>query len=220
MKNQPFLLALLIVLISISCKVNCPPDEKVGTIDLSDTTETYIPSFYLNESTLVFKNESGELLKLHLNSQEEQMDKLCVETICTELEFDGKSTCKYFDAASHRFIYANENSSILMDLLFHIDLAKTKTEYFYDVMQISMSTQDNFFGLSQHHTDIRFEDASATIPEPNNRMTVINEVQLIDTTFTNVYANEQDPLKTYYTRDSGLVGFDINGEVWRFIGTE
>jgi hypothetical protein len=160
------------------------------------------------------------MLELILQDRMQQMDKLCIETICTELEFDGKSTCKYFDASSHRFIYSSVNEDLLMDLLFSIEIAKTKTEYFYDIMTLSLSTADNNFAYGQYHTAIRFDDPTVVPPAGNNMMSFQENVQLADTTFANVYVNESDQIKTYYTRATGLAGFEWNDTVWRFAGWE
>jgi hypothetical protein len=214
-------LALAILLITgFACKTTCPPDEKIGSVDLGDTTMTFIPDFYIQEASLKFKNESGDMLELILQDRMQQMDKLCIETICTELEFDGKSTCKYFDASSHRFIYSSVNEDLLMDLLFSIEIAKTKTEYFYDIMTLSLSTADNNFAYGQYHTAIRFDDPTVVPPAGNNMMSFQENVQLADTTFANVYVNESDQIKTYYTRATGLAGFEWNDTVWRFAGWE
>ncbi len=221
MKHLIFSFALLAIILSSSCKViDCPPDEKIGSVDLSDTTKRFIPSFYIDEASLIFKNGNEAQIKLALTEQVQQVDQLCIETICNEPEFDGKNTCKYFDASSHRFTYANDDSSILMDLLFSIGLARQGTEYFFDIMSIGMSSPDNLFTFSQHITDVRFYHPSISAPPAFKPMVFMAEFQLLDTTFTNVYANENDKLKTYYTQESGLVGFDLDGEIWRFVGME
>ncbi|KAA3622850.1 MAG: hypothetical protein DWQ02_25485 [Bacteroidetes bacterium] len=220
MKIASLLAGSLICLFGIACKNNCPPDEKIGAIELGQTTVSFIPEFYKNGATIFFKNESGETLELTLQEQIQQTDKLCVETICTELEFDGKSTCKYYDAASHRFIYTNFDSSLLMDLLFSSEVAKANTEYFYDIMTLSMSSADNHFAYGQHHTEQRYTVDSVIPPSGTNMMTFQESTDLVDTTFSAVYINEVDQIKTYYTADVGLAGFDWDGTIWRFVRWE
>lgn len=213
------LIPLAIILIaSLGCNTSCPPDEKIGSIELGDTTQLFIPEFYRQGASLIFKNENGETLELTLQERTQQMDKLCIETICTELEFDGKSTCKYFDAASDRYIYSSTNADLLMDLLFSMEIAQTKTEYFYDILTLSLSTIDNNFSYGQYHTQIRFDDPSVMVPEGNNMMAFMETIELADTTFSNVYVNEADQIKTYYNRETGLAGFEWNDVVWRFAG--
>ena len=218
-----FVLSLVAILITFAsaCDNTCPPNEKIGTIDLSDTTKLFIPASYLAEKVQVFENNSGAEIKLILSEQNQQIDKLCIETICTEPVFDGESTCKYFDASSHRFIYANEQSSILLDLLFSMEIAKPKAVSFYDIMTVGMSTENNLFAYSQFISDVRFEDSSIVPTVSSNvEMQLLPEVVLLDSTFTNVYANEMDLLKTYFTRENGLVGFDLDGQLWRLVSVE
>lgn len=220
MKIASFFAGTLICLFGIACKNNCPPDEKIGSIELGETTALFFPEFYKNGASLFFKNQSGETLELNLQEQTQQLDKLCVETICTELEFDGQSTCKYYDAASQRFIYTNFDSSLLMDLLFSSEVAKANTEYFYDIMTLSMSSADNEFAYGQFHTEQRYTDNTVIPPAGTNMMTYQESTYLVDTTFSAVYVNEVDLIKTYYNTDVGLAGFEWNGNVWRFVGWE
>ncbi len=220
MKIASFLAGSLICLFGIACKNNCPPDEKIGSLELGQTTVSFIPEFYKNEATLFFKNANGETLELTLQEQIQQKDKLCVETICTELEFDGKSTCKYYDADSRRFIYTNFDSSLLMDLLFSSEVAKANTEYFYDILTLSMSSSNNHFAYGQHHTEQRYTDEAVTPPAGTNMMTFQESADLVDTTFSTVYVNEIDQIKTYYNAEVGLAGFEWNGTVWRFVSWE
>ena len=209
-----FFLSYLILSFLFSCKKNvCPPDEKLGDLNLRTSTLEFNP--YNGNEKLIFKNESGDSLTL-LASEGKKVtqDQLCIRTICTEPKIKGNSTCEYFDSEAHRFIFRDEAQSTLMDLLFSSEVYEENTQNFYSIMRVGFST-GIYISQATTVTDIQFSgnfQESETII--NQFLLEKNSITLNGKEFTNVLAAEDDDLKYYYSKTQGLVGFQTPNTTW------
>ena len=82
------LLLLGLILSIVACDDFCPPDEQVGTLELSTATRSFNP--YTSDTRLVFENTSGDsLVFLAPQGAQRNSDQLCVQELCTEPKIKG-----------------------------------------------------------------------------------------------------------------------------------
>lgn len=215
MKNLPLILVTILFLsIFTSCKNRgCPPDEKVGKFNLTDLNKSYNP--YSGTEKLIFKNSNGDSLTLKANEGKAvTRDQICIEEICTEPKIKGNTTCKYIASETHRFLFRDDNQTMLIDLLFGTDNTQKNAQKFYSFIRLGFS-KGNYITSAGKITDVHFTgsfDEEATIL--NNFLIEKNSIELNGKTFNNVYTFEEEPLKYYYTKDQGLVGFSDPDGTW------
>ncbi len=191
----------------------CPPDKKTGAITLSAETRSKIP--YQGTERLTFSSQKGQQMNLQSsNGQEDTMDRLCYQTICTEPQFDGKSTCEYYEGEANRFIFTDSNNSFLLDLLFHLEVYKSGAPNFYEAMQLSISSEFNSANgrriLGQRFTG-DFQEQEINL---QNKLEYRTSVTLNGKSFSDVYYFESTNSSIYYTDNQGLIGFKFNQDTW------
>ena len=207
-------ISLLILILFFSCKKNvCPPDKKLGELDLQAATLAFNP--YSGNEKLVFKNAVGDSLTLFApDGKKVTRDQLCIKTICTEPKIKGNSTCEYFGSETHRFIFRDDAQTSLMDLLFFTEVYEENTQNFYSIMRVGFST-GNYISQASTVTDIRFSgnflESETSI---NQFLLEKNSIILNGKEFTNVLVAEEDAAKFYYTKTQGLVGFQTPNATW------
>lgn len=214
MKNLTSYLLLLSSLLFFTCRKNvCPPDEKVGSLDLTSTTLAFNP--YIGSEKLIFKNATGDSLTLESpDGKTIRRDNLCVEEICTEPKIKGNTTCKYFASESHSLLFRDNAQTILLDILLVSEVYEKDTQKFYSILRLGFSIE-NLINSAGTVTDVQFQgnfNPSETII--NDFLVEKNSVTLNDKTYNNVFAFEENPLKYYYTKDQGLVGFQTPDAIW------
>lgn len=207
-------LSFLILILSFSCKKNvCPPDKKLGDLDLRSATLEFNP--YSGNEKLIFKNAVGDSLTLLApDGKTETRDQLCIKTICTEPKIKGNSTCEYFGSQTHRFIFRDDAQTTLMDLLFSSEIYEENTQNFYSMMRVGFST-GNYISQATTITDIQFSgnflESKTGI---NHFLMEKNSITLNGKEFNNVLAAEEDAAKFYYTKTQGLIGFQTPDATW------
>lgn len=215
MKNLTPLLAFLILFITFSSCINrgCPPDEKVGEFDLTDINKSFNP--YSGAEKLIFKNANGDSLILKAkDGKTVTRDQICIEEICTETKIKGNTTCKYIASETHRYLFGDDAQTMLMDLLFGTDNSQKNAQKFYSFIRVGFS-KGNYITSAGKITDVHFAgnfDQETSIL--NNFLVEKISVELNGKTFNNVLAYEDQPLKYYYTKEKGLVGFSDPDDTW------
>jgi len=207
-------LYILILLFSISCKKNvCPPDKKLGNLDLRPATLAFNP--YSGNEKLIFKNAAGDSLTLLApDGKKVTRDQLCVKTICTEPKIKGNSTCEYFGSEAHRFIFRDDAQTTLMDLLFFSEVYEENTQNFYSVIQIGFSTE-NYISQASTITDIQFSGNFLESEAGINQFFIEKDMTILNgKEYTSTLVAENDELKFYYTKTQGLVGFKTPNATW------
>ncbi|MFK8006273.1 MAG: hypothetical protein AB8H03_07880 [Saprospiraceae bacterium] len=207
-------LSILILILFISCKKNvCPPDKKLGDLDLRSATLEFNP--YSGNEKLVFKNTVGDsLILLAPDGKKVTRDQLCIKTICTEPKIKGNSTCEYFGSETHRFIFRDDAQTTLMDLLFFSEVYEENTQKFYSMMRVGFST-GNYISQASTVTDIQFsENFLESKTGVNQFLMEKNSIILNGKEFTNILAAEEDAVKYYYSKTQGLIGFKTPDATW------
>lgn len=215
MENSTFLLFFItLITISISCRNRgCPPDEKVGEFNLTETNKNYNP--YSGTEKLIFKNALGDSLTLSAKDGKTiTRDQLCIEEICTEPKIKGNTTCKYIGSEAHRFLFGDEDQTMLMDLLFATDNSQKNEQKFYSFIRLGFS-KGTYISSAGKITDVHFSgnfDEEESIL--NNFLVEKNSISLNGKIFNNIFAHEEQPLKYYYSKTQGLVGFSDPDGTW------
>lgn len=215
MKNLHLVfLSLLFLSIFTTCKNRgCPPDEKVGEFNLTDLNKSF--NSYSGSEKLIFKNATGDSLTLTAkDGKAVTRDQICIEEICTEPKIKGNTTCKYIASETHRFLFGDDNQTMLMDLLFATDNTQRNAQKFYSFFRLGFSKGD-YITSAGKITDVHYTgnfDPEATVL--NNFLVEKNSIELNGKTFNNVFAYEEQPLKYYYTKEQGLIGFSDPDGTW------
>ena len=211
---------LIITLLSLStlffftCKKNvCPPDEKIGDLELAAATLEFMP--YSGSEKLVFKNAAGDSLILQsTDGKRITNEQLCVEKICTEPKIKGNTTCKYFEGEAQRILFQNTNKNILIDILITSEVYEPNAQKFYDLLQVgvSMENYNDVAGIVTHaHFSGSFDNEKTIV---QNFFDETYLVELNENPFSYPLVFEGNFLKIYYSRDKGFIGFATPDEVW------
>ena len=189
-----------------SCPKDCPPDEKIGDLNLKTTTLSYSP--YSGTEKLVFKNSSGDSIILQSDAGKQiSQDRLCVREICEEPKIKGEITCEYFASESHSLLFRDPDQTILLEILLASDLNKENSENFYSFLRVGFSNENSISSaglITEQHFNGNLDLDALVI---NNILIEKDEITLNTKSFSNVYAYEESTLKYYYTKEEGLVGF-------------
>lgn len=213
MNVSPLLLlfCLFTLLTGVAC--NCPPDEEIGQLGLSEAGRNFLP--YDGTETLRFVNGSGQAMAFSAPRGEEAgQDQLCVNIICTEARFNSPSSCEYYLTDNLRYIFVSDDKERLLDLAVFTGLYEWETEHFFDALQVSFSSGTPSIQAGQV-IEQRF-DGTLTPEETSitNLMQKRESVELNGTVFTDVWSFEQDNLGFYLQPGKGVIALKENSQVW------
>lgn len=205
-----YFLVFLTMFTFSNCRLNkCPPDEKTGSIELDSSTRAFNP--YVGDEHLFFKNQDGEEIELYApDGLTESIDHLCYEVTCTEVEFGSPSSCNYYDAESNRINFVNDEQELLFDLALFSEVLRQDETLFFDEVRMGLSTIDAF-GSASTVSKIRFTEPYDS-SELNIQEWLTFEPEVYD--FSDVYVYEGEFLSFYYTKEMGLVGFELDSDIW------
>lgn len=214
MKKLAFFSLLFLLLVSSSCTVNCPDDEKVGAISLSEESLAFFP--YAGKPVLVFKNEVDEELRFTTSEGvKTESTHIAVHKTCTEFKYDGGSSYEYYLGETKNVFFQELNQHYALNLGIFTSTIRPETELFYDKLLVDVSSTGTI-GRGEIVTDIRFNEAyeeeELNIDSP---MELLEELTLNGVTFTQIYQSEAyDGRQMFYTKEQGVVGFTHNGHTY------
>ena len=212
MKYSLFFLPVLILLAACGSDL-CPPDEKVGELNLHADTKAWMP--YDGTETLTFVKSTGEEITVTaLTGKEATTDRACTKQICTEpAQFDPPTSCEYYDSEAIRFVFGNR-VDFVADILYFSEVLRPDEEEFYQALRVSVSG-DGLIGMGQLVTktipDQTFDYADLGLTEP---FALQPSVTLNGETSMEVLKSEDDLLTIYFSKSEGLVGFENSEGVW------
>jgi len=214
-KTTSPLLFFFVSFLFFGCPQNCPPDEKVGDFDLKTETLSYVP--YLGDEKIVFKNSVGDSLIFESTEGKViQRNRLCVKVTCTEQKIKGESSCEYIAAESHSLLFRDVDQTLLLDILIGTDMNAPESQDFYSFFRLGLSS-DLSISSAGKITEVHFNgtfDSDATVI--NDFLDEKDEVIINGITFTDILAFEQNPVKYYYQKEIGLVGFITPDDSYHF----
>ncbi len=220
MKSTLFFSIILLLLFSCKTKINCPPDNKVGTLLFTTTAKNYIPSYQSNQ-VLIFENQKKEQLALTIQQTEQGTNnRLCTKKICSTLDVKSKTTCEYLGGEVTRFFLSGKfnEKELSGDLLFTHLQPTVYVKEFITAMRFSMDYEGT--SMSGYVIEKDFSkpiNESQLTSELGGIMTRQNKVKLNDQEFTEVYASEKQYPYFYFTKKQGLVGFKTSSMTWNLV---
>lgn len=201
-------------LLFLQCKTRfCPPDEKIGSLELSKETINYIP--YHGSEKLRFQNNEGFEIQLSApKGRQLHKDKLCIKSNCEGNKLGAPSTCQYFEAEAQGFTFSNKEKTIFFDLLFYSKVYNPERKTFYDICRLNL-TYNSEKTEAAILTKLRFEPPyNQNAIEIENFLQPLQSLKLNGREFFAVWGQETDALKLYFNREKGLLGFKYEEEVW------
>ncbi len=214
MRQLISLFVISMVLAAPSCKKDCPPDEKIGEMPLSQTSKAFFP--YSGQPTLVFKDESGHEVRLKaVKPIQPEKTKITVYKTCSELKYDGKSSYQYFEGEALAADFLSGQPAFAISVRLSTWNLRPEQESFYDKLTLHVSGTDAI-GDGELVTDVRFsgdyEEREFNITTP---MTEVGTVTLNGVSFDNAYAtDEMNGRIVYYNKAKGVFGFRTSGHTY------
>lgn len=220
MKSSVLLFLLLVsFLFFYGCKtaVTCPPDKKIGTKPFSTAIKPLIP--YKQNQKQIFINSNGEEIELDVLRTESGMkDRLCVKKICSTIDIKSKTTCEYLAGEVSRFFISGEKNgkTVSGDILFYHYQLEPYSQSFAVAMRMSMEheTRQSMGGIILENESGVNPNAQFLKSELGNIFEEKSNIELNGQTFTDVYIQTAAQPKFYLSKSKGLIGFEMNGELW------
>ena len=211
MKISNLSYVLLLLFFVGACK--CPPDEKVGELELTTEALSWLP--YTGGESLRFTNSSGgEMILSNSSGMDIQENQLCFRTICTEQKIKGESTCQYYGSESRQLIFFSADSTFLLDYLVYSEVYDSEGPKFIDLLRVATSSEVQFGNtqtvIGQHFTGT----VDASTLSLNGEFDFLGTVTLNGTVYADVYGDTTQNIRTYVTQADGLVAFELLGELW------
>lgn len=210
MKLSPL---LLIVALLAWSGCNCPPDEKVGDLTLTDGSLSFLP--YDGNEVLTFIDEAGNTLELSTpNGIETQENQLCTRTTCTEARYGSPSSCEYYAAESRRYTFNSSDQNIVIDLLLYTEVYQRSEATFYDALQAAFSSGTASI-VGHHLIEGRFsEEINLSNINLTDFFTALDQLELNGVSFTNILQYQEGDLALYIQEGTGLIGFKNADHTW------
>jgi hypothetical protein len=202
MRKYIYLFALTILL--QACEgCNCPDDIDIGDCYLTDNSVAFVP--YISGESIKFSNALGETEDLDVTRNIHDL-KLELNRFCSKgfLNY----SIEYVDSNLYTFDVKNDSINMrIQQNLLQVELTNpTEIDSNYiDIIIIEIQERMGLFAISDNRGKT-----------PLNNMSNIfhNSIQVVDSTFTNVYATADSTF--LYNKSVGLVGFKYHDEMYRF----
>ena len=209
MKRYSFYLIFTSFSITGCITEDCPPDEFIGTVNMSSISKSLLP--YEGVTGLVFSNDNSE--EIRLLSQEGLIDSFainCVFKPCTVPLVD--ETCQNVHIETRRIKFNNDSIEIYSTVFWerpHNTGAILDTSF---VETIETVIRDNAGEFVRTHFLSNSREVSFTSGYLNTRsVEQFDEITLIDSTFFDVYSQSD---LMWYSVNKGLVGFRFGDNMY------
>ena len=213
MKNYLLLFAALLLFFP-ACKKNCE-SLKVGVQSLNEDSKKYAP--YTNEETLVFTNSAGENLTFIVERQEASTDRMCTKYLCENTSDPFQQTpCEYYEGESIRNILrAQENDTLLIDILVSINNYEEESLLFYDMLSVSfsgISTLARGEGLLHaHFTEPAIEVENLNLSAP---FVPVEFIEINGNVYIDILQTTEGATVIYYAKEEGIIGIKLNNVLY------
>jgi hypothetical protein len=192
---------------------NCPPNEKVGELSLTEAAQLFLP--YDGSEVLTFMDEAGTSLQLTApDGRKVEENQLCTRTTCTEAKYGSPSSCEYYAAESRRYTFTSSDQSLVIDLLLYTEVYQRSEVTFYDALQAAFS-----FGtpsiVGHHLIEGRFSGEINLLNISLTDFFTLEENLMINgQPFEDVLRYEEGDLALYLKEGVGIVGFKNGAHSW------
>jgi uncharacterized membrane protein YcgQ (UPF0703/DUF1980 family) len=209
------LLFFLLLSITItSCFSHCD-SNKVGSEKLLNTSKLFNP--YSGKSLTKFVSSKNETLHLKITT-ENTINRNCVNFVCSLTADPFKSPpCEYVEgeAIVSTFTNANKNATDndwVLSLATSVDLYRSETKLFYDLLSVSLSTKDviiqGVHPLEAHFTSPEYSKSTLS---QINLLTSESAIVLNGHKYFDVLSASQNSNILYLKKQEGIIGFIVSG---------
>ncbi len=218
MKSLIYFLLLNSLMLIQSCDdTSCPPDKKVGSINISDTSLMFFP--YDNDLTLVFKDNTGEEVsfKSNMGVKIEEL-KLAVKYTCSELKYDGRTSFEYLEGQYKSVLFSTVPEKFSFTISLFTEVLDREKRLFYDKLVIDLSST-GYIGRGEIVTDYRGNDSFKDKVMIDYPMEIMDSIVLNNKVYRDIYATElfdgeQFNRQVYFNKEKGLVGFKLDSTIY------
>jgi len=213
MKNHLLIFSLFLLFFP-SCRKNCE-SLKVGEQSLNEESKKYAP--YTDGQSLVFTNSLGDNLSFIVERQASSTDRMCTKYLCENISDPFQQIpCEYYEGESIRNILrAQENDTLLIDILVSINNYEEESLLFYDLLSISFSgigTLARGIGvLHSHFTDPAIDPENLNFLED---FIPVESIEINGETYTDILQTTEGNTVIYYTKDVGIIGIKLNNVLY------
>ena len=222
--KKVIILSFISLLLIGACTINCPDDEKIGAISLTEQSLAFFP--YKGDQKLVFKSDEGEEIRFSSDDGGVHTEsyKISIYKTCSEFKYDGGSSYEYFEGENKHAVYFCQDPPLSFNIGLYTTILRPEQELFFDKLLVDVMSVGSV-GRGEIATDIRFtehyEEQELNFNAP---MQFTDEVTLNGVTYTNVYKSKLfEQAQIFYTKSQGLVGFttnDAESKTYNLIGIE
>jgi len=211
-KKTNLWLFTLITFQYLSCE-ECPPNQYIGNVSFSPKSHQFVP--YLGSETLIFTDSLDN--EMSLNSKEGLIDTAwfpCVFKPCAKGWFG--ETCHFIEMEKKEIQFHNDSIKIWMGLYFQYTRVMNPVEEIdtnwietfgitvYDLINHTPSENLRIITNMRGKKFLTIQDSTY-----HTNSILKDKLQIIDSTFNNVYTNEQS---IWMNEAAGIVGFIYQGK--------
>lgn len=187
----------------------CPPDKQLGTVNFGNNTVAQIPYARAGTIQQTYRTANGNTITLSANAMASS-SRLCVNQ-CTEplQPITPNSTCEYLASESLSYVFRDNNSTIVIDILYDQEPYANSGGDYIDLLRVASkyAITDQSFSETL--------DLSRTIVGTASRLLNPTTTQVLNgTSFNNVFVAEDSVRTLYYSTTQGLVGFTHAGQLY------
>ena len=207
MKSKSFLFLPLIVstLLIVSCK-NCPSDENLGEVDLSDITLSFIP-YNVGETTLTFENTNGQEISLVsekgkvIKKEEVVVEKPCSYDLSDETNIS-------MTVEKQEILFENDSIKLLLVAQFSgLNLIQTNEIDTNWVESAYCLVGNSFDNLENESFSIITNEREKDISQSEiNCFTFSETLTLNEIQFMNVYSDNLGQF-IFFNKEHGIIAF-------------
>lgn len=211
----------------LSCAVPCPKNKKVGSVQFSAETESFVPNSS-DFKILTFVNEKGETLTFTtMNSSVKTSRKIPVKTLCERGDFLDKTVqIEYLDAPTVNLFYQTspEKFTLAIDVAFDGHMPNTGIQDTAFIERVSVWAQkigvDSKSGIMSVITSTRgnekHKDLQNTLSQPV-QYNIVKDTTILNRKIKIAYYNpaQSNSINIFFSKENGIEAFSTDdGEVW------
>jgi hypothetical protein len=211
----------------LSCAIPCPRDKKIGSIQFSTETSSFIPSAS-NFNLLTFVNEKGETLTFNTtNSEVVTNQKIPVSTLCERGDFLDKTVqIEYLEAPSVNLFYQSnpEKFTLAIDIVIDGHMPNKGIQDTALIERVTVWAQkigvDSKSGaisiITSNRGNDKHKDLQNTLNQPL-QYAIVKDTTILQRKIINAYYNpsKYEGITIYYTKENNIEAFVTDdGEMW------
>ena len=159
----------------------------------------------------------GENFTFVVEREEASTDRMCTKYLCENISDPFQQIpCEFYEGESIRNILrAQENDTLLIDILVSINNYEEESFLFYDMLTISFSGIGSLARgegvLHPHFTEPEIEIENLNFLDP---LISLESIEINDETYTDILQTTEGETLIYYAKNQGIIGIKLNGVLY------